>query len=99
MGKSQGVPDSVEDSYRASNALLTDSLMNYKTVVSFGKKNIDFLINRYEILLQEPHKKGIKKAHISGLMMGYSSLVRFLFIGIIYYIAAKLIVEYNLDSH
>lgn len=44
MGKLQWVPDKVDDAYKASNALLTDSLLNFKTVISFGNKNVEYLI-------------------------------------------------------
>jgi hypothetical protein len=37
-----------------SNALLSDVILNYRTVISFGEKNIDALINKYESLLKEP---------------------------------------------
>lgn len=34
-----------EDPYTKSNALLSDILMNYRTVISFGEKNLDYLLN------------------------------------------------------
>ena len=46
--------------------------MNYRTVVSFGDKNIDYLLEKYAKLLEGPRKKGIMKAHISGALFGYS---------------------------
>lgn len=72
--------------------------MNFKTVISFGQKNIDYLIEKYKFLLLEPYKKNTRKAYFLGLLMGYSNLIRFLYIGIIYFIASKLIVQYDLDS-
>ena len=32
--------DSIEDSYEKSNALLSDLILNYRTVIGFGQKNI-----------------------------------------------------------
>ena len=36
------------DPYLKSNALLSDVILNYRTVVSFGEKNIDSVISKYE---------------------------------------------------
>jgi hypothetical protein len=46
--------------------------MNYRTVISFGEKNLQFILNRYSDLLVVPHLANIKRAHISGLFFGYS---------------------------
>jgi len=40
-----------QDFYTDSNALLSDIILNYKTVISFGSKNIEYLIGKYEHLL------------------------------------------------
>jgi hypothetical protein len=37
--------------------------MNYRTVISFGEKNVEFLLSSYEELLLIPNRKGIIKAH------------------------------------
>ena len=69
--------------------------MNYRTVISFGEKNIDYLLNRFDVLLEEPALKGIKEGHWGGFFFGYSQCIRFLFVGIIFYIAAIFVKEYN----
>lgn len=43
-GSTQKKNDEKEDPYKKSNALLSDILMNYRTVLSFGEKNIDYLL-------------------------------------------------------
>lgn len=60
------------DAYEKSNALLTDVILNYKTVISFGDKNVKQIIQKFEDLLVEPSEKRIKNAHIAGLFFGYS---------------------------
>jgi len=62
----------VEDSYKQANSLLSDIILNYRTVIAFGPKNVDAILNRYAQLLVVPREAGIKKAHISGLFFGYS---------------------------
>lgn len=42
------------DPYLKSNALLSDVILNYRTVISFGEKNIENVIKKYEELLTEP---------------------------------------------
>lgn len=39
-----GKTDSDIDYYKESNALLSDSIMNFRTVIAFGPKNISYLI-------------------------------------------------------
>ena len=65
--------------------------MNYRTVVSFGQKNVDLILDRYSELLIIPKQAGIKKAHISGLFFGYSQSIRFVFVAIVFYVAAVFI--------
>ena len=67
-------------------------------MISFGDKNVQFILNRYNELLIIPHKAGIKRAHISGLFFGYSQSIRFAFIAFIFYIAAVFINRYGLNS-
>lgn len=54
-GKSIGGVDNKdmrEDPYQMSNALLSDILMNYRTVISFGDKNVDFILTKFDSLLE-----------------------------------------------
>ena len=68
--------------------MLSDIILNYKTIIGFGQKSVDMILDKYSALLVIPKKAGIKKAHISGLFFGYSQAIRFVFIGIVFYVAA-----------
>jgi len=68
--------------------LLSDIIVNYRTIISFGEKNVDMILGRYSELLIIPKQAGIKKAHISGLFFGYSQAIRFVFIAAVFYMAA-----------
>jgi ABC-type multidrug transport system fused ATPase/permease subunit len=70
--QSSSVTDGVQDPYKKSNALLSDIIMNYRTVVGFGEKNVDFLLTKFDKLLETPNMEGIKSAHVSGFWFGYS---------------------------
>ena len=37
-----------EDNYAQSNALLSDVIINYRTVISLGQKNVDCINNRFQ---------------------------------------------------
>jgi len=97
MSKLQFNQKAVDDSYKQANALLNDLIMNYRTVISFGQKNVDFMLLRYNKLLEVPHQSNIKKAHISGLFFGYSQSIRFIFIGFIFFVAALFVQKYDYD--
>ena len=47
-------------------------IINYRTVISFGDKNIDYVMTKYDKLLEEPNRIGIRNAHIAGFFFGYS---------------------------
>lgn len=68
--------------------------MNYRTIISFGEKNIDFLMNKYNSLLEEPLWVGVRNAHLSGVLFGYSQFIRFAFTAFIFYIASIFIKKY-----
>ena len=61
-----------KDKHKESNALLSDIIMNYRTIISFGEKNVDFLMGYYNNLLEEPTIMGVKNAHLGGFLFGYS---------------------------
>ena len=89
--------EAVSNSYMQANALLSDVVMNYRTVISFGQKNVDFILGRYAELLIIPQQAGIKRAHISGLFFGYSQCIRFIFVAIVFYVASIIQTKYGND--
>ena len=56
--------------YDKSNALLSDVIINYRTVVSLGQKNVDSICNKFEELLVGPMEDVIKKSNKAGLYYG-----------------------------
>ena len=98
MAKLQFNQEAVNDSYKQANSLLSDIILNYRTVIAFGPKNVDMILERYAQLLVVPREAGIKKAHISGLFFGYSQGIRFVFIAMVFYVAAEFTKRFDLDS-
>jgi len=88
----------MDDPYEASNALLSDVILNYRTIISFGQSNIDRIMEKYEELLADPKSKRILNAHLSGICFGYSMCIRFFFVGVVFYVGAVLIVDYQLST-
>jgi hypothetical protein len=72
--------------------------MNYRTVIGFGEKNSDYLLEKFDKLLEKPCNDGIKGAHYGGFFFGYSQCVRFMFTGIAFYIAAVFVNDYDDDQ-
>ena len=52
-GKRKG-EQAVVDEYEKSNALLSDVILNYRTLVSFGQNNVNAITERFTELLIEP---------------------------------------------
>ena len=72
--------------------------MNYRTVIGFGPTNVEFLISKYNQLLTHPNREGVKAAHQAGIGFGYAFFIRFIFLGVAFYIAANVINHWNLKS-
>jgi ABC-type transport system involved in Fe-S cluster assembly fused permease/ATPase subunit len=86
------------DAYEESNALLSDVILNYRTVISFGGENINSIMEKYEKLLESPVERRIRNAHIAGVAFGYSLCVRLLYIGSVFFVGGLFIKKYDLDS-
>jgi len=98
MSKLQFNAKEVDESFKQANSLLSDIIINYRTAISFGEKNVDFILERYNDLLIVPHESGIKRAHVSGLFFAYSQGIRFIFIAFIFLVAAIFVAKLNLDA-
>ena len=72
--------------------------MNYRTVISFGDKNVQFILRKYADLLQVTHDNNVKTSHYAGLYFGYSQAIRFVYIGVVFFIAALLVQRLGLVS-
>lgn len=72
-------------------------MINYRTAISFGEKNVDFILQRYNDLLIVPHESGIKRAHVSGLFFAYSQGIRFIFIAFIFLVASIFVTRLHKD--
>jgi ATP-binding cassette subfamily B (MDR/TAP) protein 1 len=46
--------EEINDPYKESNALLSDIIINYRTVIGFGEKNVDYLLSKFDKLLTAP---------------------------------------------
>lgn len=58
------------DNYARSNALLSDVIINYRTVISLGQKNVDSINKSFEELLVGPMQDVIKQANKAGAFYG-----------------------------
>lgn len=60
------------DVYEKANALLSDVVLNYKTVIAFGDKNVNNIFDKLNYLMIGPVNLKIKNSHIAGFFFGYS---------------------------
>jgi len=68
-----GYSDIDEEAYKEANLLAGDSILNYRTVASFGHD--DIIVNEYDKLIEGPMKLSIKKAECIGFWFGFSQFV------------------------
>jgi ATP-binding cassette, subfamily B (MDR/TAP), member 1 len=86
-----------EDKYKEANALLSDIIINYRTIISFGDKNINHLMDKFSSLLLEPNKDNIISAHLTGFFFGYSSFARYSYVAFVFYISSIFIFKQGDD--
>ena len=98
MSSLQWGQSQTDDAYQESNALLSDIIMNYRTIISLGDKNVEYILERYYRLLEEPNRQGIKRAHFSGILFGYSQSIRFVFVALSFYFATLIIKDFGLEG-
>jgi ATP-binding cassette subfamily B (MDR/TAP) protein 1 len=79
-----GFSDKSDAAYKESSQLIMESMMNIRTVSSFGYENVVF--HKYEQKLKEPFELAIKKGNCSGLLFGFSQIVMFIIFALIFYI-------------
>ena len=65
-----------------SNAIISDIIMNYKTVISFGQKNIDQVIDKYDRLRVEQLERNLRNWNIAGASNGWACAGRVTFVGL-----------------
>jgi ABC-type multidrug transport system fused ATPase/permease subunit len=66
-------------------------IINFRTIISFGEKNINYLLLKFKILLSAPHRDDIISGHTSGLFFGYSIFARYAYVSFVFYISALFI--------
>jgi ABC-type multidrug transport system fused ATPase/permease subunit len=86
----QSKRENPQDPYHSSNILLKDLILNYRTLKSFSRPNIDPVLQRFTELLEPPTQTNIKHAHAFGAAYGYSLCIRFVYIGLVFLIGARL---------
>ena len=81
------------DPYQASNALLADVIINYRTVVSFGQNNIDEINENFGKLLDGPLEDKKKIVNQTGMYKGLGECGRTLYIGTIFLTGLQVLVR------
>ena len=74
-------------------------ILNYRTVIGFGQKNVNVVVSRFQQLLEEPSRRKVKNAHLGGFFFGYSNCARMLFLGIVFLIGSWLVREYSSEAN
>lgn len=75
-----------EEAYKDANLLAGDSILNYRTVASFGHD--DLLIKEYDTLIEGPVRTSYKKAQCIGFWFGFSQFVQNAVFALLYWAGA-----------
>ena len=87
------------DNYQKSNALLSDVIINYRTIISLGQKNVDSINDQFEKLLVDPMKNVISQSNKMGMYFALGTAGRMLYVCIMFAVSISwLIPTFELDS-
>ena len=89
MSFTMGFSDKTDSAYKDSSNLITEAMVNIRTVTSFGYDA--FVINQYEKKLEEPQMLGIKKGLVSGVLFGFSQFILFLIFGLLFFLGSVVV--------
>lgn len=95
MAFTTGFSAKTDVAYKDSSSLITESMINIRTVTSFGYENM--ILNKYTDKLKVPYEIGVKKGNISGLLFGFSQFIMYLVFALIFYFGAVFIRDNNLS--
>ena len=97
-GKHKGMDGEVS-AYEKANALLSDIVINYRTVISLGQKNVDSLNEKFESLLQGPMDQLLSQTNKAGLYYGLGTSGRTIYVSLVFLIAIEVLVaKWGIDS-
>ena len=98
-GRSADAKDDEVDNYARSNALLSDVIINYRTIISLGQINVDSIVHKFESLLEGPMQTVIKQSNKAGAYYALGQSGRTLFLSVVFIIVLELlVVKWGIDS-
>lgn len=95
MAFTTGFSAKTDVAYKDSSSLITESMLNIRTVTSFGYENM--ILDKYSEKLKLPFDIAVKKGNISGLLFGFSQLIMYVVFALIFYLGAVFIRDNNLS--
>lgn len=95
MAFTTGFSAKTDVAYKDSSALITESMINIRTVTSFGYENM--ILNKYSEKLILPFEIAVKKGNISGLLFGISQLIMYVVFALIFFLGSVFIRDNNLS--
>ena len=93
QGGKQAYENKIVDDYEKANALLSDVILNYKTVITLGQKNIDLITKKFETLLDSPSSLKQKNSVKAGILNGIGESGRLVFFAIAFWIGLRFCVD------
>lgn len=92
MSDAGGTGDEL-DSYAKSNALLSDVIINYRTVISLGQKNVDCINDTFSKLLVGPMQDVVNKSNKMGLYYGLGTSGRMIYVFLLFLLAVVILLD------
>ena len=86
MSFTTGFSDKTDAAYKESSSLIMESMINIRTVSSFGYQSS--IANKFDGKMEEPYSLAIKKGNVSGLLYGFSQFIMFLIFGLLFFIGS-----------
>ena len=91
-----GVSENNDDKLKQANSLVSDAILNNLTVASFGHEYL--LVEKFKENMKNYLKDSTKRAHVGGVLFGFSIFITFAGYSLLFWSGAKFIEQYNVHS-
>ena len=86
MSFQMGFSDQTDEAFKDSVIVITESMVNNRTVSSFGYE--DIVSRKYDEKMKKPYKLAVQRGNASGFFFGLSQVIMFSIFGILFYIGS-----------
>ena len=91
-----GLSNVQESSFKEANMVVSDSIVNSKTVASFGNEHK--IVETYRYRLNKLRQIAVKKAHVTAFVFGFSQFIQYAGNALLFYCSALILENFDVNG-